>query len=518
MTTVEIPERINASTLLDRNLDAGRGDKAAIHFEDQQVTYAELFERACKVANLLRALGIEREQRVIMSMHDTPWFPAVFLGAIRAGAVPVPLNTHYKATDYGYFLDDTYAKLVIGDEALVDNLLPALEESSPDVRVVVANGQRDDLEALEELLVDQPGECDPLDTHRDDPAFWLYSSGSTGTSKGIVHLQHDIHVTCETYARHILQITADDVSFSAAKAYHAYGLGNSVSFPYWAGATTVLHAGPPTPEAVLDIVRRHRPTLFYGVPTLFNAILNHEGTKDEDFADMRALPSAAEPLPPEVFRRWKDRFGTIILDGIGSTELLHIYCSNRLDDYRPGTSGSPVPGYELKLLDEDEQPVTHGEAGNLYVKGESCFAFYWHKMEKTAATLKGDWFFTGDRYRVDDEGYYIYEGRADDMIKVSGLWVSPIEIENVLMEHEAVLEAAAVGIPVEGFTKIKAYVILRNGVEGDDELKDELVTWCKEHLQRYQFPQYIEFVDDFPRTPTGKIRRFKLREREDAAA
>lgn len=513
MTTVEIPDRINASTLLDANLEAGRGGKVAIHFEDQEVTYAELFERVCRVAGLVRSLGVGREQRVILSLYDTPWFPAVFLGAIRAGAVPVPLNTFYRARDLRYFLDDTYATLVIVEEALVDEVLSAVEASPFPVGVVVANGTRDGLESLEDLLADQPGECDPVNTHRDGPAFWLYSSGSTGTSKGIVHLQHDIHVTCETYARHVLGLTQDDVTFSAAKAYHAYGLGNSISFPYWAGATTVLHAGAPTPDAVLDIVRRHRPTLFYGVPTLFNAILNHKATKDEDFADMRALPSAAEPLPPEVFRRWKDRFGTIILDGIGSTELLHIYCSNQLDDVKPGTSGRPVPGYELKILDEDEQPVPQGEAGNLYVKGESCFALYWHKLEKTAATLKGDWFVSGDRYRIDDEGYYVYEGRADDMIKVSGLWVSPIEIENVLMEHEAVSEAAAVGIPVEGFTKIKAYVILREGVEPADDLKRELVAWCKEQLQRYQFPQYIDFVDDFPRTPTGKIRRFMLRER-----
>lgn len=518
MVTVEIPDRINASTLLDRNLEAGRGDAVAIHFEDQQITYAELFERTCQVADLLRSLGIGRERRVILSMHDTPWFPAVFLGAIRSGVVPVPLNTHYKPTDYGYFLDDTYAELVIADEALIDNVLPAVRRSAHDVRVLVANGNHAEAGTLDDLLADRPADVDPVDTHRDDPAFWLYSSGSTGMSKGIVHLQHDIHVTCETYAKHILQLTDQDVTFSAAKAYHAYGLGNSISFPYWAGATTVLHAGAPTPDAVLDLVRRHRPTLFYGVPTLFNALLNHEGTKDEDFAEMRALPSAAEPLPPEVYRRWKDRFGTTILDGIGSTELLHIYCSNRLDDVKPGTSGRPVPGYELRILDEDGDPVPHGEAGNLYVKGDSCFAFYWHKMDRTAATLKGEWFFSGDRYRVDEDGYYVYEGRSDDMIKVSGLWVSPIEIENVLMEHEDVSEAAAVGIPVEGFTKIKAFVILHDGVEGDDALKDELVQWCKDHLQRYQFPQYISFVDDFPRTATGKIRRFKLREREAASS
>jgi benzoate-CoA ligase family protein len=519
MTQVDIPERHNTSTLLlDRNLEAGREGKVAIACGDETLTYGELFDRTCRVAGALTSLGVQREQRLLMVMHDTPSFPTVFLGAIRAGTVPVPLNTHYRAADLRYFLDDSYARLVVVDEALLEGVRGALDGYPQEVRVVVANARdpdgSEDLPALDDLLADQPGEVPPADTHGDDAAFWLYSSGSTGTSKGIVHLQHDVLYTCETYARHVLRMTADDVCFSAAKAYHAYGLGNSVTFPLWAGASAVLHPGPPTPDAVLAIVRQHRPTLFFAVPTLFNAILGWEDVRDDDFAGMRACPSAAEPLPPEVFRRWKERFGNVILDGIGSTEMLHIYCSNRIDDVKPGTSGKPVPGYELKVLDEDGQPVRPGEAGNLFVKGDSAFALYWHKQEKTARALQGEWFFSGDRYRVDDEGYYVYEGRADDMIKVSGLWVSPIEIENCLIEHKGVSEAAAVGVPVEGFTQIKAFVILNQDGEPSDALAGELQEWCKQHLQRYQFPHEIEFVDDFPRTPTGKIRRFKLRERE----
>jgi benzoate-CoA ligase family protein len=515
--TIDIPDRYNASTLLDRNLEAGRDKKVAIHAGEEEVTYGDLFDRACRVANLLRDMGVRREERVLLLLHDTPAFPAAFLGAMRMGAVAVPLNTHYRASDLAYFVDDSYAPVIIAESALLDAVRPVIDDRRDDLRVLVANGDTGGYESFDALLDAHPGEVSPAITHRDDPAFWLYTSGSTGTSKGVVHLQHDMLYTCETYARHVLHITDRDTVFSAAKSYHAYGLGNSISFPYWAGATTVLHPGPPTPDAVLEIVRRHQPTLFFGVPTLFNAILHHGDTKDDDFASVRAAPSAAEPLPPEVFRRWKERFGSLIIDGIGSTELLHIYCSNTVDDYKPGTSGRPVPGYEMKIVDEDGEPVADGEAGDLYVKGDSALLYYWHNQEKTAATLKGEWFFSGDRYRRDEDGYYVYEGRADDMIKVAGLWVSPIEIENVLMENDKVVEAAAVGVEVEGFMKVKAYVILEQGTEASEETADELREWCKTRLQRYQYPQFVEFVDDFPRTPTGKIRRFKLREKDAAA-
>jgi benzoate-CoA ligase family protein len=507
---MEIPTRYNLSTLLDRNLEAGRDKKVAIHSGDAETTYGDLFDQACRVANTLRDLGVRREERVLLLLLDTPAFPAAFLGAIRMGAVPVPLNTHYQSADLAYFVDDSYAEVMIADSALIEAVRP-LTDRGGDLRIFIANGDAGGYESFDDLLEAHPGEVPPVDSHRDDPAYWLYTSGSTGTAKGVVHLQHDMLYACETYAKQVVNMTEDDVVFSAAKSYHAYGLGNSVGFSYWAGATTVLHPGPPAPPAVLEIMRRHRPTLFFGVPTLFNAILHHDGIRDDDFASVRTAPSAAEPLPPEVFRRWKDRFGSIILDGIGSTELTHIYLSNRIDDYRPGTSGKPVPGYEFKILDEIGQPVGEGEAGDLYVKGDSSLLFYWHNQAKTAATVQGEWFFTGDRYRVDEDGYYVYEGRADDMIKVSGLWVSPIEIENVLMEHDAVVEAAAVGIPVDGFTKIKAFVILEDDKEPSDELSDELREWCKSHLQRYQFPQFVEYVDDFPRTMTGKIQRFKLR-------
>jgi benzoate-CoA ligase len=357
-------------------------------------------------------------------------------------------------------------------------------------------------------------------TRRDDMAFWLYSSGSTGKPKAVVHLQHDIPYTCVTYAEQVLGITERDTTFSTTGLFHAYGFGNNLTFPYWVGASTVLHAGRNTPATVLDTIEKRRPTLFFSAPTLYNAILNFEGAKTRDLSSIRHCVAAAEALPAEVWRRWKDAFGLTILDGVGSTEMLHIYCSNRLDDVRPGSNGKPVPGYELKILDDEGDPVTEGEAGDLYVKGDSALALYWAQHEKTKRSVLGDWFFTGDRYRIDDDGFYWFEGRSDDMIKVSGLWVSPIEIESVLLEHPAVGESAVVGIEVEGFTKIKAFVITRGDVAAGDALVAELQEHCKTRLQRFQYPHLIEFVGELPKTVTGKIQRYKLREpsRETATA
>jgi benzoate-CoA ligase len=363
---------------------------------------------------------------------------------------------------------------------------------------------------FESQLAESAGERSPANTHRDDMAFWLFSGGSTGFPKGVVHLHHDIEYTCETYAKEILRIREDDVTFSSTKLYHAYGLGNNLTFPYWVGATTVLRPGRPDPRGLLETAAEQRPTLFFSVPTLYGAMVNLEDSFSFDLSSVRMCVSAAEPLAPEVLRRWQNCFGLDIVDGIGSTELLHIYCSNRPGDVRPGTSGSPVPGYELVLLDEFGQPVPDGEVGNLYVRGDSALAYYWHQHEKTKAAIKGDLFFTGDRYRQNQDGDYVYEGRADDMIKIGGLWASPIEIENALVEHPRVLEAAAVGVDADYTTRVKAFVICR-GEAGDEALVTELQEWCKSRLRRYEFPHFIAFVDELPKTPTGKIQRYKLR-------
>jgi benzoate-CoA ligase family protein len=484
-----IPKRYNASLLLDRNLEAGRRDKAAILWGDETLTYGEVFARACGAGAALRELGVARGERVLLVMDDNPGFPAAFLGAMRIGAVPVPVNPLYGPDDYPYFVEDSGARLAIVDAACAEKV------RAPKLLLV------DELEPSEELQ--------PVDTLRDDVAFWLYSSGSTGRPKGVVHLHRDLLYTCETYARHVLGITDGDVTFSTTKLFHAYGLGNNLSFPYWAGATTVLLSGRPTPDLVFAAVERFRPTLFFSVPTLYNAMLVAE--KDGDFSSVRLCISAAEPLPADLWHRWREKHGLVILDGLGSTEMLHIYCSNTPEEVTPGSSGRPVPGYDVKLVDDDGDVVDGPGSGDLYVQGESMLREYWNQPEKTADCIRDGWFYSRDRYRRDEEGRYWCEGRADDMFKVSGLWVSPADVEATLIGHPAVLEAAVVGVSVEGFTKAKAYVTVRDSKQAGPELADELRQFCGAKLHRYQVPELIEFVDNLPKTATGKIERYKLR-------
>ena len=495
---MDLPDRYNVGAdLLERNLRGGRDAKVAIHAATGDVTYGELFRLANGASRALLDLGVRREERVLLVGFDTPGWVATFLGAIRIGAIPVPVNPLLQRTeDYVHYIEDSLARAVVVDAGSEDKLKPV----SP--RLLRADHV-------------QPGDEVPTaHTTKDDMAFWLYSSGSTGKPKAVVHLQHDIPYTCVTYAEQVLGITEHDTTFSTTGLFHAYGFGNNLSFPYWVGASTVLHAGRHTPQTVLDTIEKRKPTLFFSAPTLYNAILNFEGSKQRDLSSIRHCVAAAEALPAEVWRRWRDAFGLTILDGVGSTEMLHIYCSNRLNDVRPGSSGKPVPGYELKILDDAGQVVKDGEAGDLYVKGDSALALYWAQHEKTKRSVLGDWFFTGDRYRVDGDGYYWYEGRSDDMIKVSGLWVSPIEIESALLEHEAVTESAVVGIDVDGFTKIKAYVIAQPDAVTGEALVIELQEHCKARLQRFQYPHMVEFVTELPKTVTGKIQRYKLREKE----
>ena len=510
MGGLEVPDRYNVGAdLLERNLKAGREKKLAIQSAAGDLTYGELYKLACGAAQKLRALGVRREERVLIVGYDGPGWVASFLGAILLGAIPVPVNPLLqRSEDYDHYIDDSLARVVVVDASTEEKLKPALARAAGAPRL---------------LRADQiaPGpEVAAAPTRKDDMAFWLYSSGSTGKPKAVVHLQHDIPYTCVTYGEQVLGITERDTTFSTTGLFHAYGLGNNLTFPYWVGATTVLHAGRNTPATVLETIEKRRPSLFFSAPTLYNAILNFEGAKGRNLSSIRHCVAAAEALPAEVWRRWKDAFGLTILDGIGSTEMLHIYCSNRLDDLRPGSSGKPVPGYELKILDHEGQAVPTGEAGELYVKGDSALALYWAQHEKTKRSVLGDWFVTGDRYRVDEDGFYWYEGRSDDMIKVSGLWVSPIEIESVLMEHPAVAESAVVGIEVEGFMKIKAFVITKNDAAAGEALVAVLQEHCKSRLQRYQYPHLIEFVPELPKTVTGKIQRYKLREpaRETASA
>ena len=507
--------RKNVSLFLDHQVDQGRADRVAVVCGGERVTYGELLHRVCRAAAALHDAGVRREERVLLLLDDTPAFPATFLGAIRLGAVPVPVNPLYKPSDFRYFLEDSYARVVVADATFAEKAAEALE---PRLRGGGLDGVRvyepADLSDIGSG-VDEEG-LPAAATHEDDMAFWLYSSGSTGRPKGVVHRQADPAAVCETYGASVLKLTDADVTYSTTKLYHAYGIGNGIFFPYWAGATTVLTPGRPNPEAIFSTVESHRPTAFFSVPTLYNALVNAEGAKGRDFSSVRICLSAAEPLPPEVFRRFEETWGLPILDGVGSTEMLHIYCSNTAQSRKPGSSGRPVPGYELMIRDEDGRPAPPGEVGELMVKGDSALSGYWHHRDRTRRTLVGEYFATGDRYSRDEDGFYWYEGRADDMIKVGGLWVSPIEIENVLMEHWAVLEAGVVGVDVEGFMKIRAHVIPRPELTLDqrgEALVTELQNLCKERLQRYQYPHIVRFEEDLPKTMTGKIQRYVLRGR-----
>jgi benzoate-CoA ligase family protein len=509
------PDRYNASLILDHNLAEGRGSKVAIHTGDQTCTYQQLTELANRTGNALKELGVEQEQRVLMLLLDTPQFPATFFGAIKIGAVPIPTNTVMQPADYEYFLNDSRAKAAVVSGPLYKLVEPILANCKYLKHVVVVDSDGAPGVIDWKMWVEAASPAlDPADTSPDDIAFWLYSSGSTGFPKGAVHLQHDIAVTIENYARGVLDMTANDLCFSGSKLFHAYGLGNNMTFPYGVGASTVLFPGRPTPHALFEIIARFQPTLFFSVPTMYAAMLAvADAEKKVDLSSVRLCVSAAEALPAEIYRQWKEKFGVEILDGIGSTEMLHIFISNYPGRAKAGSSGQLVPGYRAKLTDENEKVVAMGEIGDLLISGDSAAPFYWNKHEKSKHAMRGEWIFTGDKYHLDTDGYFWYDGRSDDMLKVGGSWVSPVEVESVLIEHPAVLESAVVGAKDEtGLVKTKAFVVLKQGLQQSPELVRELQEFVKGRIAPYKYPRAIEFIADLPKTATGKIQRYKLRQ------
>jgi benzoate-CoA ligase len=511
---VHIPREYNAAhDLVQRNLRAGRGAKIAFHDVSGSHSYDELAECVNRFANVLTGLGVEMEQRVLLCLHDTLDFPVSFLGAIKAGIVPVAVSAILTANDYQHMLLDSRARVLVVEPALLPLFAPSIEKSRMLRHVIVTGSDANGHLSLSELMAKAGAGFDPAPTCADDICFWLYSSGSTGTPKGTVHVHASLIQTAELYARPVLGLREEDVIFSAAKLSFAYGLGNSLTFPMAVGATAVLLADRPTPAVLAGHLRKYRPTIFCAAPTVYAALLaDPELPSREELCNLRIATAAAEALPEDIGDRWKSRFGVDILDGIGSTEMLHIFISNRIGDVAYGTTGRAVPGYEVRVVDDNGDAVESGKTGELQVRGPSSAIMYWNKRERSVHTFQGPWTCTGDKYLQREDGRYVHAGRNDDMLKVSGLFVSPTEVESVLISHPAVLEAAVVGKEDrEHLTKPLAFIVLKPGHGPSLQLADELQQHVKSRLARYKYPRWIEFVEELPKTATGKIQRFKLR-------
>ena len=505
-----------AEYFVDRHLRQGRGNHIAIECEDQRVTYSQLSERVNRLGAALRdTLDVRMEERVFLLLPDIPEFAYCFFGAIKIGAVPVPVNTLLRANDYEFLLNDTRARVAITSESLLHLIQQIPRERLAFLKTIIVVGTAPEgTLSFPELLAFHSAHLAPAPTCKDDVAFWLYSSGSSGRPKACVHLQHDMVIATEQYARNILQIRESDRFFSVAKLFFAYGLGNALYFPLAVGATSILWPGTPWPQNVYHVIERHRPTLFFSVPSNYAALLEFRGkNSDFDLSSVRLAISAGEALPASLCERFRKRFGFEILDGIGSTEALHIFVSNSPGDVRPGSSGRAVPGCEVKILDDQGRPVPAGEIGTLWIKSEAVCAAYWNRHERTKQTIQGDWICSGDRFHQDAEGHYWFDGRADDMLKVSGVWVSPSEVESVLIEHSAVAEVAVVANKdKDGLDKPVAWVVLRAGFHSDAKLASDLQEFVVSRLPNYKRPRCVKFVSELPKTATGKLQRFKLRE------
>lgn len=509
-----VPRQYNfAVDILERNLAAGRAGKAAFIDGRGSWSYGSLAQRVDRFAAVLHSLGIQPEQRILICLLDSIDWPTAFLGALKAGVVAVPVNTLLTEDDYRFVLADSRAKLLVVSDTLYPKFANVVG-SCPDLGHIIVSGDNSFGHAqLEDLLEQSRGAPPVVDTTCDDMAFWLYTSGSTGKPKGAVHVHGNLKLTHDLYGGPVLGLQESDLCYSVAKLFFAYGLGNALTFPMSVGATTVLLGERPTPESVAALLRRHPITVFYGVPTFYAAFLASEVAPDRSEVTLRRCVSAGEALPSDLGRRWRDRYGVDILDGLGSTEMLHIFLSNRPGEVRYGTTGKPVPGYDVKLLGDDGAPVKKGEMGELLVRGPTSAVMYWNNRAQSRATFLGEWTRSGDKYIQDEDGFFVYCGRGDDMLKVSGMYVSPFEVEAALLTHADVLEAAVVAaLDGDGLIKPKAFVVLKAGVKVTDGAGRVLQEHVKAKLAPFKYPRWIEFRSELPKTATGKIQRFKLRD------
>lgn len=513
-----IPREYNfAADVLQRNLDAGRANKPAYIDARGTTTYGQLADRVARFGAALRGIGVRREERVLMALTDTVDWPTAFLGCLKAGIIAVPVNTLLTEDDYRFMLADSRAKCLVVSEALYPKFEKLIAES-PDLDHVIVSGdnpQKRDAKGyrlFEDLIGADEPEPYTAPTVADDIAFWLYTSGSTGKPKGAVHVHASLKLTADLYGTPVADVKVSDVVYSVAKLFFAYGLGNAMTFSLSVGATTVLLGDRPTPDGVAALLRKHPVTVFYAVPTFYAAFLNSPNAPQRADVKIRRCISAGEALPEEIARTWKERYGVEISDGLGTTEMLHIYLTNRPGATKYGTTGKAVPGYDIKLIGEDGNPVKQGEMGELYVRGPTSAIMYWNNREKSRTTFLGDWTRSGDKYIEDADGYYICCGRQDDMLKVSGMYVSPFEVEAALSSHPDVLEAAVVGWnDDQKLIKPKAFVVLKEPGKASDALIAKLQEHCKQKLAPYKYPRWIEFRKDLPKTATGKIQRIKLR-------
>ncbi len=512
------------SDFVDANVARGLGPKVAFIDPDRSLTYGELQARSVRFANALRALDLRREERVALLLHDTVDYPVAFWGAIRAGNVPIPLNTFLNVSQYAYILADSRASALVAAAPLAQAIWPIIGRL-PYLRSIVLVGAIEDDKAafpgrdvhlFEDIIAAADSAPFTADTVSDEVAFWMYTSGSTGDPKGVKHIHSNLMATAKLFGQGVLGITENDVVHSAAKLFFAYGMGNAMTFPLSVGATAALWPYRPSPEAVFEMMRKHRPTIFYAVPSLYTALLAHPDIgKGAGSDQLRLCVSAGEALPAHIGTRWREVVGCDVLDGIGSTELLQTFLSNRPGDIRYGSTGKPVPGYDARIVDEQGRDLGTDEIGELIVRGPSAADGYWNQRAKSRRTFVGEWTHTGDKYRRDADGYYYYCGRTDDMFKVSGMWVSPFDVEAALTSHEAVLEAAVIGKEdADGLVKPKAFIVLKNGYVADERLMEMLKVHVKENAGPWKYPRWIELRSDLPRTATGKIQRFKLRDED----